>query len=94
VSRGASQKVSEVVGARNLRMAHLVARSTCGGGWLKPGEDDLTLLTVQSLGSSLERLHGLSRKLSKGSGARSGVHWRASRGRARGGLLLLVFKRS
>jgi hypothetical protein len=28
-----------------------------------------------------------------GAGARSGVHWRASCGRAHGGLLLLVFKR-
>jgi hypothetical protein len=31
VSQGASRKVSEVVGAWTLGMAHLVVRSTCGG---------------------------------------------------------------
>jgi hypothetical protein len=67
VSRGASRKVSEVVGARNLGMAHLVVRSTCGGGWPKSGEDNLTVSAGQGLGSSLEWLHGLSGKLSKGS---------------------------
>ena len=49
-------------------MAHLVARSTCGGGRPKSGEDNLTVSAGQGLGSSLARLHGLSGKLSKGSG--------------------------
>jgi hypothetical protein len=49
-------------------MAHLVARSTCGGGRPKSGEDNLTVSAGQGLGSILERLHGLSGKLSKGSG--------------------------
>jgi hypothetical protein len=53
VSRGASWKVIEVVGARNLGMAHLVVRSTCGGGRPKSGEVDLTVLAGQGLGSSL-----------------------------------------
>jgi hypothetical protein len=55
------------VGARNLRIAHLVARSTCGGRRPKSGKDDLTVSAGQGLGSSLERLHVLSGKLSKGS---------------------------
>jgi hypothetical protein len=68
VSQGASRKVSGVVGARNLRMAHLVDWSTCDGGRPKSSEDDLTVPAGQGLGSSLERLHDLSGKLSKGSG--------------------------
>ena len=49
-------------------MAHLVVRSTCGGGWPKSGEDNLTVSAGQGLGSSLERHHSLSGKLSKVSG--------------------------
>jgi hypothetical protein len=52
VSRGAPQKVSEVVGARNLGMAHLVARSTCGGGRPKSGEVALTVPAVRALGEA------------------------------------------
>jgi hypothetical protein len=44
VSWGASREVREVVGARNRRMVHLVARSTSGGGWPKSGEGDPTSL--------------------------------------------------
>jgi hypothetical protein len=43
VSQGASQNVSEVVGAWNLGMAHLVVRSTCGGARPKSSEVDLTV---------------------------------------------------
>jgi hypothetical protein len=68
VSWGAPWKVKEVVGARNLRMAHLEVRSTCGGGRPKFGEVDFTVLAGQGLCSSLERIHGLSGKLFKGSG--------------------------
>jgi hypothetical protein len=73
LSRGAPRKVSEVVGARNLGMAHLEVRSTCDSGRLNSGEDDLTVPAGQGLGSSLERLHGLSGKLSKGSGEVGGL---------------------
>jgi hypothetical protein len=60
-------------------MAHLVARSMCGGGRPKSGEDDLTVPAGQGLGSSLERLHGLSRKLSMGSGEVRGLReWLAT----------------
>jgi hypothetical protein len=48
VSRGAPRKVSEVVAARNLGMAHLEVRSTCGGGRPKSVEVDLvTPLVLQ-----------------------------------------------
>ena len=50
-------------------MAHLVARSTCGGGRPKSDEVALTAPVGQGLGSSLEMPHGLSGKLSMGSGA-------------------------
>jgi hypothetical protein len=49
-------------------MAHLVARSTRGGGRPKSGEEYITVSAGQGLGSSLEKLYGLSGKLSKGSG--------------------------
>jgi Ser/Thr protein kinase RdoA (MazF antagonist) len=79
VSRGASQKVSEVVGARSLGMSHLVVRSTCGGGRPKSSEADLTVPVGQGLGSSLGKLHDLSRKLSKGSGEVGGLQeWLAT----------------
>ena len=53
-------------------MAHLVARSTCGGGRPKSDEVALTAPVGQGLGSSLEMPHGLSGKLSKGSGEAGG----------------------
>jgi hypothetical protein len=49
VSRGASRKVSEVMGARNLGMAHLVVWCTCGGGRSKSGEVDLTVSAGRAL---------------------------------------------
>jgi hypothetical protein len=79
VSRRVSRKISEVVGARNLGMAHLAVRSTCGGRRPKSGEVDLTVLAGQGLGSCLGRLHGLSGKLSKGSGEVGGLwEWLAT----------------
>jgi hypothetical protein len=60
VSRGAPRKVSEVVGERNLGMAHLEVRSTCGGGWPKSGEVDLVtplLLQEQKHGHGIICIH-------------------------------------
>jgi hypothetical protein len=57
-------------------MAHLVARSTRGGGRPKSGEVVLAVPTGQGLSSSLEKLHGLSGKLSKGSGKVGGLRKR------------------
>jgi hypothetical protein len=53
-------------------MAHLVARSTRDGGRPKSGEVVLAAPTAQGLGSSLEKPHSLSGKLSKGSGEAGG----------------------
>jgi hypothetical protein len=53
-------------------MAHQVARSTRGGGRPKSGEVVLAAPVGQGLGSSLEKLHGLPGKLSKGSGEAGG----------------------
>jgi hypothetical protein len=50
VSWGASREVREVVGASNWKMAHLVARSTCGGGRPKSGEVALASSAGQDLG--------------------------------------------
>jgi hypothetical protein len=65
-------------------MAHLVVRSTCGGGRPKSGEVALAASARQGLGSSLEKLHGLSGKLSKGLGEAGGLRKKAGHdGRAR-----------
>ena len=78
MSWGASREVREVVGASNLTMMYLVARSTRGGGWLKFGEGDSAALLRQGLGYCLEKLHGSTVKLSRGSGeARSLRKWLA-----------------
>jgi hypothetical protein len=53
-------------------MAHLVAQSTCGGGRPKSGEVTLAAPVGQGPGSSFEKLHGLSGKLSKGLGKAGG----------------------
>jgi hypothetical protein len=47
-------------------MAHRIARSTRYCGRPKSGDDDLAVLVRQGLNSCLEKLHGLSGKLSKG----------------------------
>jgi hypothetical protein len=48
-------------------MAHRIARSTRGCGQPKSDDDDLVVSVRQGLDSCLEKLHGLSGKLSKGS---------------------------
>jgi hypothetical protein len=48
-------------------MAHRIARPTRGGGRPKSGVDDLAVLVRQGFDSCLEKLHGSSGKLSKGS---------------------------
>jgi hypothetical protein len=68
VSWGASQGAREVVGAGNWIMVYLVARSTCGGGRPKSGEGDPAAPVRQGLGSRLQKLHGFTGKLSRGSG--------------------------
>jgi hypothetical protein len=47
-------------------MAYRITQSTRGGGRPKSGEGDSAPPVRQCLGSSLEKLHNLSRKLSKG----------------------------
>jgi hypothetical protein len=62
----ASPEIKEDVCARNLRMAHRIARSTRAGGRLKSGEDDLgspvRFCQVRELG----KLHGPLEKLIEG----------------------------
>jgi hypothetical protein len=54
-------------------MVHLIARSTCGGGRPKSGDGDLVVPVRQGLDPCLEKLHGSSRKLSRGSGEARGL---------------------
>jgi hypothetical protein len=53
--------------ARNREMVQWVTRSTCSGGVMNSGERDCIVSVGLVLGSSLGKLHGLSRKLSEGS---------------------------
>jgi hypothetical protein len=48
-------------------MAHRIARSTRGCGRPKSDDDDLAVLVRQGFDSRLEKLHGSSGKLCKGS---------------------------
>jgi hypothetical protein len=48
-------------------MAHRIVRPTRGGGRPKSGDGDLTVPVRQGFDSCLEKLHGSSGKLSKGS---------------------------
>jgi hypothetical protein len=48
-------------------MVQWVTRSTCSGGVMNSGERDCSVSVGLVLGSSLGKLHGLSRKLSEGS---------------------------
>ena len=43
-----------------------LTRSTCAGGFLNSGEHDCAIPVTRVLGSSLSKLHGLTRKLSEG----------------------------
>jgi hypothetical protein len=54
-------------------MAHLIARSTCDGGRPKSGDGELAVSVRQGLDPCLEKLHGFSRKLSRGSGEARGL---------------------
>jgi hypothetical protein len=54
-------------------MAHLIARSTRGGGRAKSGDGDLVVPVRQGLNPCLEKLHGFSGKLSRGSGEARGL---------------------
>jgi hypothetical protein len=65
-ARRASWEVSDDVGARNWRIAHCVTRSTRGSGRPKSGDVALASPVRQCLGSSLEKLHSLSGKPSRG----------------------------
>jgi hypothetical protein len=66
MGQGASQEIKEDVSARNLRMAHRIARSTRDRGRLKSGKDDLgspvRFCRVRELG----KLHGPLAKLTEG----------------------------
>jgi hypothetical protein len=65
-------------------MAHQIARSTHGGGRPKSGDDDLTVPVRQGFGPCLEKLHGSSGKLSKGSVEAEGLwKWLATVASAR-----------
>jgi hypothetical protein len=54
-------------------MVHLVARSTCGGGRPKSIDGDLVVPVRQGLDPCLEKLHGSTRTLSRGSGEARGL---------------------
>jgi hypothetical protein len=73
MSRGASREVREVMGARNRRMVHLVARSMSSGGRPKSGDGDPTGPVRQCLDPCLDNLHGSMGKLSRGSGEARGL---------------------
>jgi hypothetical protein len=49
-------------------MAHLIARSMRGGGWPKFGDGDLAVPVRQGFNPCLEKLHGFTGKLPRGSG--------------------------
>ena len=52
--------------ATNWKMVQRLTRSTCAGGFLNSGEHDCAIPVMRVLGSSLSKLHGLTRKLSEG----------------------------
>jgi hypothetical protein len=52
--------------ATNWEMVQRLTRSTCAGGFLNSGEHDCAIPVTRVLGSSLSKLHGLTRKLSEG----------------------------
>jgi hypothetical protein len=62
----ASLEVREDIGARNLKMAHQIARFTSGGGWPKSGQGDSASPVRQCLGSSLGKLYRFMGKQSRG----------------------------
>ena len=66
-ARGAPLCDVEAMRARNREMVQWFTRSTCSGGVTNSGERDRTVPVGLVLGSSMGKLHDLSRKLSKGS---------------------------
>jgi hypothetical protein len=52
--------------ATNWEMVQRLTRSTCAGESLNSGEHDCANPVTRVLGSSLSKLHGLTRKLSEG----------------------------
>jgi hypothetical protein len=66
-ARGAPLGDVEAMRARNREMVQWVTRSTCSGGVTNSSERDRTVPVGLVLGSSLGKLHSLSRKLSEGS---------------------------
>jgi hypothetical protein len=66
-ARGAPLGDVEAMRARNREMVQWVTRSTCAGRVTNSSERDRTVPVGLVLGSSLGKLHGLSRKLSEGS---------------------------
>jgi hypothetical protein len=66
MGQGASPKIKEDVCARNLRMAHRIARSTRGRGRSKSGEDDLGSPVRCCWVRELGKLHGPLAKLIEG----------------------------
>jgi hypothetical protein len=52
--------------AMNWKMVQRLTRSTCAGGFLNSGEHDCAIPVTRVLGSSLGKLHDLTRKLSEG----------------------------
>jgi hypothetical protein len=66
MGQGASPEIKEGVSARNLRMAHRIARSTRGRGRPKSGEDDLGFPVKFCQVRELGKLHGPQAKLTEG----------------------------
>jgi hypothetical protein len=65
-------------------MVHMVAQSTCGGRRPKSGDGDLDVLVRQGLDPCLEKLHGSTGTLSRGSGEARGLwKWLATMAGAR-----------
>jgi hypothetical protein len=65
MGRGTSLEVKEDVCAKNLRMAHRIARSTCGRGRPKSDEDDLGSPVKFCRVRELGKLHGPLAKLTE-----------------------------
>jgi hypothetical protein len=91
-ARGAPLGDVEAMCARNREMVQWITRSTCSGGVTNSGERDLTAPVGLVLGSSLGKLHGLPRKLSRARIERrwAGLVWSrwspsGGSGRSRGG---------
>jgi hypothetical protein len=65
MGQGALPEIKEGKRARNLRMAHRIARSTRGRGRPKSGEDDLGSPVKFCRVRGLGKLHGLLAKLTE-----------------------------